>query len=83
MNSKIKICSKCVMDTTDQSISFDHKGICNHCYRYDEKNNIFSTVKKRENELRKIIMEYTHLAFAVVSFTRLNDIETDDNVFYL
>jgi len=32
-----KICSKCIMDTTDPDIQFDSNGICNHCYRYEEK----------------------------------------------
>lgn len=30
MKKKI-ICSNCVMDTTDNKISFDNKGICDHC----------------------------------------------------
>ena len=30
-NNKYKICSKCVMDTTDSEISFDENGVCNHC----------------------------------------------------
>lgn len=30
-----KICSRCVMDTSDPDIHFDSKGVCNHCLRYD------------------------------------------------
>ena len=30
------ICKRCIMDTTDLSISFDRDGICNHCKKYDE-----------------------------------------------
>ena len=26
-----QICSNCVMDTTDSKISFDEKGVCDHC----------------------------------------------------
>lgn len=29
-------CSRCVMDTTDPEISFDYKGVCNHCHEFDE-----------------------------------------------
>jgi aminotransferase len=29
-------CTRCIMDTTDPMISFDEKGICNHCYAYKE-----------------------------------------------
>ena len=31
---KIKICTNCVMDTTDSKIVFDDKGICDHCNTY-------------------------------------------------
>jgi N-acetyl sugar amidotransferase len=31
----IKICSRCVMDTTATEIIFDDKGICNFCRQYD------------------------------------------------
>ena len=30
----IKVCSNCVMDTTDSSLRFDENGICDHCNTY-------------------------------------------------
>lgn len=30
-----KICSRCVMDTSDPDISFNSEGICNHCIEFD------------------------------------------------
>jgi N-acetyl sugar amidotransferase len=33
--SEIKICSRCVMDTTATEITFDDKGICTFCHQYD------------------------------------------------
>lgn len=33
--SSYKICERCIMDTTDEAIVFDDKGICNHCRDYD------------------------------------------------
>lgn len=33
---KHKICSNCIMDTTDPLISFDEKGVCNHCNEFYE-----------------------------------------------
>lgn len=30
-NVEIKICRRCVMDTTDTNIKFDDQGYCNHC----------------------------------------------------
>lgn len=29
-----RICKRCVMDTSDPEIRFDHEGICNHCTDY-------------------------------------------------
>jgi len=37
MQSKFTTCTKCIMDTSDPEITFDDKGVCNHCYRYDEE----------------------------------------------
>lgn len=38
------ICSRCVMDTTDPDIVFDHEGICSHCRRYLDlvRNHLFT-----------------------------------------
>jgi len=33
MKVSYKICKRCVMDTSDNDISFDESGICNHCKR--------------------------------------------------
>lgn len=34
MKSQYRICSKCIMDTSDPDICFDENGICNHCKNY-------------------------------------------------
>ncbi|MFA6260095.1 MAG: N-acetyl sugar amidotransferase [Bacteroidia bacterium] len=34
---KIQTCTNCVMDTTDTAISFDEKGVCDHCRNYYNK----------------------------------------------
>ena len=57
--SKLKICSRCVMDTTATEITFDDKGICNFCHQYDNVNikdlYIHKNGKERLNNLiRKI-----------------------------
>lgn len=33
--SEYRICSRCIMDTTDPEITFDAEGVCHHCRRYD------------------------------------------------
>src|SRR5688500_17205338 len=35
MASAYRICTRCIMDTTDPDISFDAHAVCNHCHRYD------------------------------------------------
>ena len=35
MLSKYVCCTKCVMDTSDPAISFDEKGVCNHCKKFE------------------------------------------------
>jgi N-acetyl sugar amidotransferase len=56
INNKYQICSNCVMDTTDSKISFDSKGVCDHCQTFHTKvlpN--WDTSKKGEEELVKIL----------------------------
>lgn len=36
MDASYKICLRCVMDTSDPQISFDHRGYCNHCVNVEE-----------------------------------------------
>jgi N-acetyl sugar amidotransferase len=33
--TEYRICTRCVMDTTDPDITFDENGVCNHCHTYD------------------------------------------------
>jgi N-acetyl sugar amidotransferase len=35
MTAPYRICTKCVMDTSDPDITFNEAGVCNHCGRYD------------------------------------------------
>ena len=36
MKASYRMCTRCVMDTTDSDIQFNQDGVCNHCRRYDE-----------------------------------------------
>lgn len=54
-----QICTRCIMDTTDPSITFDEKGECNHCKTYDKyaPTRVLSEVEKGKqlaNTLTKI-----------------------------
>ncbi len=33
---KYQQCTRCIMDTSDPSITFDPQGVCNHCRHFDE-----------------------------------------------
>lgn len=33
----MRVCTRCVMDTTDPAITFDDAGVCNHCHTYDRQ----------------------------------------------
>ena len=33
----IRICTRCVMDETDSSITFDNLGVCDHCRNFEKK----------------------------------------------
>jgi N-acetyl sugar amidotransferase len=47
-NKNYQICNRCVMDTSDEDIVFDSKGICNHCTDY------LDTIQKfREDTYKK------------------------------
>lgn len=32
----MKVCARCIMDTTDPEITFDAQGVCNHCHEFDQ-----------------------------------------------
>ncbi|HEH9497183.1 TPA: N-acetyl sugar amidotransferase, partial [Pseudomonas aeruginosa] len=52
----MKICSRCVMDTSDAEIVFDEAGVCNHCHKFDnvQSRQLFSDASG-EQRLQKII----------------------------
>jgi len=33
--TEYRMCTRCIMDTTDPEITFDENGMCNHCHTYD------------------------------------------------
>lgn len=53
---KHKTCTNCVMDTTDSKITFDDKGVCDHCNTYyKDIEPIWNYGKGREEELQKLV----------------------------
>ena len=51
-----QMCSKCVMDTTDQNINFNYYGVCDYCENFDKNISKFFTKKNYESgEILKIV----------------------------
>jgi aminotransferase len=36
IDEDLRVCTRCIMDTTDPEITFDDNGECNHCREFDE-----------------------------------------------
>lgn len=43
-----RICTRCIMDTSDPDIGFDEKGVCSHCHKYEDVIQGKSYLKKKE-----------------------------------
>lgn len=55
-NREYQICTNCVMDTTDSKITFDDKGVCDHCNDfYDNVLPNWHTDERGHQDLEKII----------------------------
>ena len=55
-NTKHKMCTRCVMDTSDSMIEFDDLGVCDHCRTFEKE--ILPTWnmgKGREKQLSSIV----------------------------
>lgn len=35
MDKEYRMCRRCIMDTSDPTITFDSNGVCNHCHFFD------------------------------------------------
>ena len=56
VNRKNKICSNCVMDTTDSKIVFDEQGVCDHCNTfYSDILPYWQTDERGDNALKEIV----------------------------
>lgn len=54
---ELKICTKCIMDTTDPDIEFDSDGICNHCKRAEKliQERTFIDLDIRKRKLQELV----------------------------
>ena len=51
----LKICTKCIMDTSDPYIRFDVSGVCDYCHNFDVNiSSVWSVGNHRTQELEKI-----------------------------
>ncbi len=57
-NSFYKMCTKCVMDTTDPNIKFDENGVCDHCHDFEDNiKPLLHITEKTKQNLDKVIKE--------------------------
>ena len=54
-NKNFKVCTSCVMDTSDSSITFDKNGVCDHCQNYNKNIRKIVDFKDSKSRLIKII----------------------------
>ncbi|MDG6220335.1 MAG: N-acetyl sugar amidotransferase [Candidatus Thermoplasmatota archaeon] len=57
MNSTLKICSRCIMDTTVPDITFDENGVCNYCKLHDRLEKKFPATAERDRMLAEMVQE--------------------------
>jgi N-acetyl sugar amidotransferase len=43
-NTNYQQCTRCVLDTTSTTISFDSEGVCNYCHQFDKQYNKFVNI---------------------------------------
>ena len=53
-----KVCSNCVLDTTDENIHFDENGVCQYCNEYEQRVlPWWNHGKGHEEELKKLVAD--------------------------
>lgn len=58
MITSYRICTRCIMDTSDPDIVFDEDGVCNHCYRYeDQLQRRVAPSAERSDRLKALVAE--------------------------
>lgn len=50
-----RVCTRCVMDTTDEFIHFNENGICNHCENYDFQLENLPSGENAKHQLENLI----------------------------
>ena len=57
-DSNTKVCSCCVMDTTDTYLELDSNGVCNRCREYKQRiEKSWNHGNGHESELKQILAE--------------------------
>lgn len=58
MTNDYRICTRCIMDTTDPDIQFDENGVCNHCKGYDDSaRSLLRPDAAGQQELERVVSE--------------------------
>lgn len=54
-SGQYRMCTRCVMDTSDVEITFDAAGVCNHCHDFDERWS--ALIERRRSETWESVVE--------------------------
>ncbi|MBS1704331.1 MAG: N-acetyl sugar amidotransferase [Armatimonadetes bacterium] len=55
-NSGYRMCTRCIMDTSDPEIVFDVEGVCNHCHQYEhQRKTVMVDPKDRKRLLEDLV----------------------------
>ena len=80
-NREYKICSRCVMDTSDPWITFDEKSHCNHCRTFFEKR--FRLTQYTENKNDSLNKLFDKLCYQFFDYFYLDTEELAFLQYYL
>ena len=54
--AEYRVCTRCIMDTSDPDIRFDQAGVCNHCRTYEQKaKSLVYEGRRGEDKLTSIV----------------------------
>ncbi len=55
--TEYRVCTTCVMDTTDPKIEFDSEGVCSHCRRADRRMSELAKLRREGDQELQLLVE--------------------------
>ncbi|MEO2011578.1 MAG: N-acetyl sugar amidotransferase [Pirellulaceae bacterium] len=51
----VRVCRRCIMDTSISNVRLDREGICNHCRLHDKLDKLYPLNEKGKDQLRRMV----------------------------